>query len=68
MPWSGWQPCAPMSRTRGSRWSGIIMVITAMSAGESGKNKTMMNGYRVFWNQTNHQKSTGRTGPGLTCD
>ena len=29
MPWSGWQPCALMSRTRGSRCSDI-MVITAM--------------------------------------
>jgi len=33
--WSGSPPCAPMSRTRGSRRSDI-MVITAMSAGESG--------------------------------
>ena len=24
-----------------------------------------MNGYPVSWNQTNHQKSAGRTGPGL---
>ncbi|MBW1738467.1 MAG: transposase [Deltaproteobacteria bacterium] len=23
-PWSGWQPCAPMSRIRGSRWSEIV--------------------------------------------
>ena len=42
MPWSGWQPCALMSRTRGSRWF-VTIDITAMSAGENEKNKTRMN-------------------------
>ncbi len=51
-----------VSRTRGSRWSGI-MVITAMSAGETEKRKMRMNGFPRFWNQANPQKSTGRTGP-----
>jgi len=32
MPWSGWPPCAPTSRTGGSRWSGT-MGITVMSPG-----------------------------------
>jgi hypothetical protein len=41
MPWSGWQPCVPMPRTRGSRWSGM-MGIRAMLAGESAKDKTRM--------------------------
>ena len=40
MPWGGWQPCFPMSWTRGSRWSGI-MDITVMSAGAIGKTKSV---------------------------
>jgi hypothetical protein len=40
------------------------MGIKAMSAGESEKDKTGLNGYPVFWNQTNHQKSKEKTGPG----
>ncbi len=40
-PWSGWQPCVPMSQTRGNRWSDI-MASTLTSPGEDGKSKTGM--------------------------
>jgi hypothetical protein len=49
--------------TRGSRWSGI-MVITAMSAGGIEKDKTRMNEYPVSWNWMNPQRNPGKTGPG----
>jgi hypothetical protein len=38
------------------------MDIPAMSVRENGKNKTMMNGYPVFWNLKAQLKNTKRSG------
>ena len=63
-PSSGSLACAPMFPTREHRWFDTT-VITAMSAGAKGKNKTMMNGYPVSWNRIRTQRNIERTGPDL---
>jgi hypothetical protein len=64
MPWSGWQPCAPMSPTRVSRWF-VTMDITAMSAGAVEKNQTRMDWSPASRSPMNHPGGAARTGQGL---
>jgi hypothetical protein len=57
IPWNGWRPCVPMSRTRENRWF-VTMATTVTSLGEGEKTRTRMGWCLASCSPRNHPKST----------